>query len=227
MKPVTVNANIIAAISAAVATRAIVSLYSYSGQGKPPMYGDYEAQRHWQEITNNLEPKCWYRNTSVNDLLYWGLDYPPVTAYHSYLLGIIAGKYNESFVELTKSRGVESEAHKTFMRLSVLFADVVIYMPALVTLCLTILNQQTKKSLLVYLIPMIFYPGQILIDNGHFQYNNISLGLFLLAVAAICKERLYLSSFVFTLALNYKQMELYHAFPIFIYLLRTSFDQKR
>ncbi|XP_014102595.2 probable dolichyl pyrophosphate Man9GlcNAc2 alpha-1,3-glucosyltransferase [Bactrocera oleae] len=221
-----INANILAAISVAIAVRAIVSLYSYSGQGQPPMYGDYEAQRHWQEITTNLEPKYWYKNTSENDLLYWGLDYPPLTAYHSYLLGIIAGKYNESFVGLTKSRGVESETHKAFMRLSVLFADVVIYLPALVLLCLVIVNQQTKKSLLVYLIPMILYPGQILIDNGHFQYNNISLGLFLLAIAAICKEKYYLGSFVYTLALNYKQMELYHAFPIFIYLLRTCFDQK-
>jgi hypothetical protein len=25
-----------------------VSLWPYSGQGKPPMFGDFEAQRHWQ-----------------------------------------------------------------------------------------------------------------------------------------------------------------------------------
>ncbi|XP_006503227.1 dolichyl pyrophosphate Man9GlcNAc2 alpha-1,3-glucosyltransferase isoform X9 [Mus musculus] len=34
-----------------------VSLSSYSGAGKPPMFGDYEAQRHWQEITLNLPVK--------------------------------------------------------------------------------------------------------------------------------------------------------------------------
>lgn len=51
------------------------------------MYGDYEAQRHWQEITINLPISEWYRNSTENDLLYWGLDYPPLTAYHSYLLG--------------------------------------------------------------------------------------------------------------------------------------------
>jgi alpha-1,3-glucosyltransferase len=27
------------------------------------------------------------------------------------------------------------------------------------------------------------YPGLILIDHGHFQYNGISLGLFVMAVA--------------------------------------------
>ena len=31
--------------------RCSVSLNSYSGAGKSPMYGDYEAQRHWMEVT--------------------------------------------------------------------------------------------------------------------------------------------------------------------------------
>ncbi|XP_004537909.1 probable dolichyl pyrophosphate Man9GlcNAc2 alpha-1,3-glucosyltransferase [Ceratitis capitata] len=220
--------DIVTALSAALALRTIVSLYSYSGAGKPPMYGDYEAQRHWQEITTNLPPKDWYRNTSDNDLLYWGLDYPPLTAYHSYLLGSIARRYNASFVELYKSRGIESNEHKNFMRLTVLFADIVLYLPGLLIASLAILKQQqVKKSLLLYLIPMAFYPGQILIDNGHFQYNNISLGLCLLAIASIYKEKIYLGAFLYTSALNYKQMELYHALPFFVYMLRTCFDQKK
>ena len=72
------------------------------------MYGDYEAQRHWMEITTNLpisdwcvclrsvkplrpctlwfaaqglSASCRYRNTTDNDLQYWGLDYPPLSAY--------------------------------------------------------------------------------------------------------------------------------------------------
>ncbi|OXB82154.1 UNVERIFIED_CONTAM: hypothetical protein H355_009033, partial [Colinus virginianus] len=69
----------------ALIVRWTVSLGSYSGAGKPPMYGDYEAQRHWQEVTYNLPVKQWYFNTSDNNLLYWGLDYPPLTAYHSFL----------------------------------------------------------------------------------------------------------------------------------------------
>lgn len=55
--------------------------------GKSPMFGDYEAQRHWQEVTVNLPIREWYRNSSDNDLQYWGLDYPPLTAYHSWLIG--------------------------------------------------------------------------------------------------------------------------------------------
>lgn len=51
------------------------------------MFGDYEAQRHWMEITINLPLREWYMNTTDNDLLYWGLDYPPLTAYGSALCG--------------------------------------------------------------------------------------------------------------------------------------------
>lgn len=40
------------------------------------MYGDYEAQRHWQEITYNLPVKQWYDFISIyirRDHIYaWG-----------------------------------------------------------------------------------------------------------------------------------------------------------
>jgi ALG6/ALG8 glycosyltransferase family protein len=47
------------------------------------MFGDFEAQRHWMELTNHLPLRQWY----TYDLQYWGLDYPPLTAYHSWLCG--------------------------------------------------------------------------------------------------------------------------------------------
>jgi len=57
--------------------------WGYSGFRTPPMHGDFEAQRHWMEITTHLPISQWY----FYDLEYWGLDYPPLTAYHSWLLG--------------------------------------------------------------------------------------------------------------------------------------------
>lgn len=36
-----------------------ISYSGFPGQGKPPIYGDYEAQRHWQEITVSLSPNEW------------------------------------------------------------------------------------------------------------------------------------------------------------------------
>ena len=60
-------------------------LSSCIGQDTPYMYGDYEAQRHWMEITYHLPFRQWYRY----DLQYWGLDYPPLTAYASWLCGYV------------------------------------------------------------------------------------------------------------------------------------------
>ena len=56
---------------------------SFLGRNIPPIFGDYEAQRHWMEITIHLPIRQWY----TYDLQYWGLDYPPLTAYVSWLCG--------------------------------------------------------------------------------------------------------------------------------------------
>ncbi|KAL3811638.1 hypothetical protein ACHAXA_001395 [Cyclostephanos tholiformis] len=55
--------------------------------------GDYEAQRHWMEITTHLPMSEWY----YHDLEYWGLDYPPLTAYHGRLFGWIAHAAGSSY----------------------------------------------------------------------------------------------------------------------------------
>uniref|UniRef100_A0A6Q2YQ67 Alpha-1,3-glucosyltransferase n=1 Tax=Esox lucius TaxID=8010 RepID=A0A6Q2YQ67_ESOLU len=177
--------------------------------GKPPMFGDYEAQRHWQEITYNLPVHEWYFNTTDNNLNYWGLDYPPLTAYHSLLCGHVASLINPDWVELHTSQGFESSAHKLFMRATVLIADLLMYVPAVVCLVLCIL----------------LYPGLILIDYGHFQYNSISLGLALWGVLGLGLGWDMLGSLAFVLAVNYKQMELYHSLPFFCYLLGKCFKQ--
>jgi hypothetical protein len=86
------------------------------GYQKPPMFGDFEAQRHWMELTVNLPTFQWFGKTNLigicifkfykvsrytHELEYWGLDckilnkikliiiflYPPLTAYHSWIFG--------------------------------------------------------------------------------------------------------------------------------------------
>ena len=84
------------AVSIGLLLRSMTSVHPHSGQGIPPKFGDYEAQRHWQEITVNLPVTDWYFNTTDNDLMYWGLDYPPLTAYHSYLVGKV-NEFNEKY----------------------------------------------------------------------------------------------------------------------------------
>jgi len=194
-----------------------VSLWPHSGQGSPPLYGDYEAQRHWQEVTLNIPVKDWYVNTTDNDLLYWGLDYPPLTAYHSYILGLVGQKLNTSYTELHTSRGMQTVHHKLFMRLTVIACDLLVLFPAIFMF--------SNKH---YLTPvtLLAYPGLVLIDHGHFQYNDVSLGLFLAAVGFILRGREIIASIFFVTALNYKQMELYHALPFFFYLLGNCAGQR-
>ncbi|XP_060062317.1 dolichyl pyrophosphate Man9GlcNAc2 alpha-1,3-glucosyltransferase isoform X2 [Erinaceus europaeus] len=129
-----------------VTVRWTVSLNSYSGAGKPPMFGDYEAQRHWQEVTLNLPIHQWYFNSSDNNLQYWGLDYPPLTAYHSLLCAYVAKVINPDWVALHSSRGYESQAHKLFMRTTVLIADLLVYIPAVVVYCCRLKETSTKKK---------------------------------------------------------------------------------
>lgn len=213
----------------AIALRAIVSLQPYSGYNTPPMYGDFEAQRHWQEITVNLPASKWYVASKDNDLQYWGLDYPPLTAYHSYFLGKWAESVNKSYVELHKSRGITTPEHKMFMRATVIAADIGLYIPALLLAVGAIWRickekkQYRAAELLPYFIAL-YFPGQILIDNGHFQYNNMSLGLTCLAILCIITDLKFFGAAFFVLALNYKQMELYHALPFFFYLLVKCFS---
>ncbi|XP_018409346.1 PREDICTED: dolichyl pyrophosphate Man9GlcNAc2 alpha-1,3-glucosyltransferase [Nanorana parkeri] len=209
------------AVLLALTVRWAVSLYPYSGARKPPMYGDYEAQRHWQEVTLNLPTHQWYFNSTGNDLLYWGLDYPPLTAYHSLLCGYIARAINPDWVTLTSSRGYESPQHKLFMRATVLVADLIIYIPAVILYC-SYLKETTKRKMMS-LLCILLYPGLILVDYGHFQYNSVSLGLALWGVIALSRGWDALGSLAFCFALNYKQMELYHSLPFFCYLLGKSF----
>jgi alpha-1,3-glucosyltransferase len=198
--------------------KSMLSSHPHSGQGTPPIYGDYEAQRHWQEITLNLPVDEWYRNSSRNELIYWGLDYPPLTAYHSLAMAHVAKKVDPSFVALETSRGMEDERHRTFMRATVLAADLAVWIPASLFFAKT-LHPDNAKNAALTLSLITLYPGLLLIDNGHFQYNNISLGFFVFAVAFLARRRVVFGSVFFCLALNYKQMELYHALPFFFYLL--------
>lgn len=124
------------------------------------MFGDYEAQRHWMELTVHLPIRQWY----TYDLQYWGLDYPPLTAYVSWLCGIVCvlechffptrieyiycrGSWLEpSWVALDTSRGIETEASKVFMRSTVVLLDALVYVPALVMFTRIWLGGRSKRT---------------------------------------------------------------------------------
>lgn len=109
--------------------RILIGFGHHSGQdnhhGSRKAYGgDFEAQRHWMEITYWLPVGDWY----WYDLEYWGLDYPPLTAYHSYLCGWLSHHLvGPETVALDSSRGIEDPVHKAYMRATVLVFDFLIF----------------------------------------------------------------------------------------------------
>ena len=64
-----------------------------------------------------------YMNTSDNNLEYWGIDYPPFSAYQSLASGHFLRVFDEKAVMLHSSRGYESPLSKLGMRLSVVVWD--------------------------------------------------------------------------------------------------------
>ncbi|XP_010278445.1 PREDICTED: probable dolichyl pyrophosphate Man9GlcNAc2 alpha-1,3-glucosyltransferase isoform X2 [Nelumbo nucifera] len=206
----------------ALLVRVAVSIHPYSGAGDPPKYGDYEAQRHWMEITLNTPAKEWYRNSTINDLTYWGLDYPPLTAYQSYVHGLFLRFFHPDSVALFTSRGHESPIGKLLMRWTVLSSDVIVFFPAalyFIIVFYTGRRDNCKEDIAWHLAIILLNPCLILIDHGHFQFNCISLGFTIGAVAAIFSKHELVASVLFSLALNHKQMSAYFALAFFSHLL--------
>ncbi|RZC57799.1 hypothetical protein C5167_005103 [Papaver somniferum] len=205
----------------ALLVRVIVSLNSYSGAGDAPKFGDYEAQRHWMEITLNIPAKKWYQNSTVNDLTYWGLDYPPLTAYQSYAHALFLHYFHPDSVALFTSRGHESPKGKLLMRWTVLSSDVLIFFAAAIYFVIVYHANRGKNKqqhMAWHLALILLGPCLILIDHGHFQYNCISLGLTIGAVAAILSKNELVACVLFSLAMNHKQMSAYFAPAFFSHL---------
>ncbi|KAK0731086.1 ALG6, ALG8 glycosyltransferase family-domain-containing protein [Lasiosphaeris hirsuta] len=193
------------------------SLWGYSGFQKPPIFGDYEAQRHWMEITTQLPVSQWY----FHDLQWWGLDYPPLTAYHSWLCGKIGSIIDPTWFALYTSRGSHDPTLKIFMRATVMVSEYLIYIPAVVIFVrrFSRLSGVATWTSSVALVAILMQPATILIDHVHFQYNTVMLGFVVASMSSMLAGRNLWSAIFFVAALGFKQMALYYAFSVFVYLL--------
>ncbi|KXT18984.1 hypothetical protein AC579_8756 [Pseudocercospora musae] len=203
--------------------RIFAACLSHSGQGKAPMYGDFEAQRHWMEITTRLPVSQWY----FHDAEWWRLDYPPLTAYHSWILGKIGSMANASWFDLYTSRGCEELGLKAFMRTTVFASELLIFVPA-VYLAVSQLAQlrvgkMSARHTQIALVALLLQPAMILVDHGHFQYNTVMLGLFLAAMGSFLADYHLAGCLLFVGALGFKQMALFYAPAVAAYLAGTCF----
>ncbi|CCF55943.1 hypothetical protein KAFR_0A05070 [Kazachstania africana CBS 2517] len=207
-------------VTFALIIRCAIGLGSYSGMGHSPMFGDFEAQRHWMEITQHLPISKWY----WFDLQYWGLDYPPLTAYHSYILGKIGSFIYPKWFTLNDSRGIEMEGIKSYMRTTVLISEAVFYFPAIIYFSKWFGKHRNQSPIGQYIAAtaILFQPSLMLIDHGHFQYNSVMLGLTVYAINNLLDDFYSVASVCFVLSICFKQMSLYYAPIFFGYLLSKS-----
>lgn len=180
------------------------------------------------EITVNLPIEEWYFNSSQNDLSYWGIDYPPLTTYFSYLFGKISQVTYPEIVELYKSRGIETDETIFFMRLSVLLIDLLLFFTAVQKVLERLYYTKTSKTISKeHLLLCLLQPSLILIDHGHFQYNCASLGFVLWSFYFISRFQNFkffedgIGSMFFCYALNFKHISLYFA-PTFFFLFNKK-----
>ena len=213
----------------------LVGFFGYSGENDPPKYGDFEAQRHWMELTIYLSPDEWYTNSEHNEEKYWPLDYPPLSGYHSYILGKILNVFIPASVEFEYSHGYESINFKNVMRFFSLFSDLVVFHIGLHFFCYKIfiknkINKNKKPLYLNYFIIQILIllnPLMIIIDHGHFQFNNVMHGFFVFAVYFLFSEKYVLAIIFLSLCVNFKQMGLYFALVFPFYVVRKLFFSEK
>jgi alpha-1,3-glucosyltransferase len=88
---------------------------------------------------------------------------------------------------------------------------------------------QSTATRLWFLAAILLQPASLLIDHGHFQYNNISLGLATAAASVVAAGYDCAGSALFCLALNHKQASAMHSSEAFwvlnggAYTLPSSF----
>lgn len=195
--------------------RVLVGYAPYSGEHDSPRFGDFEAQRHWMEITVNLPTSEWYASSARNDLSYWGLDYPPLTAYHELALGYVSRWFEPASVVLHTSRGYETEIHRNFMRMTVLFSDIFTYFIGAFLLS----RLSSAKSRFGTFLVLILNPAAIWIDHGHFQYNTVAVGLLFMAIWATMTDKYVLGAVLYTCSFMFKQTLMYFAPAFLAYML--------
>lgn len=185
------------------------------------------------EITLSLPARDWYRNTPDNNLTYWGLDYPPLSAYASVVMGRFVSAFDSKALILHESHGHETASSRAAMRFTVLIADVLILFPAFILFLNSIYHRKGSQQNDIFAINNGFQetlafcltlPALLLIDHAHFQYNNVSLGLFLTSLSCFIEEWDTLGSALFCAAIYFKHMLLYYVLAVFTLLVTRMFQ---
>ena len=213
----------------------LVGRFGYSGENNPPKFGDFEAQRHWMELTIYLPVSDWYTNSRYNRKDYWPLDYPPMSGYHSYILGKVLEKYYPESVIFKKSLGFESAKFKLIMRLFAIISDFIFFHLVVNFFFYYIFiyskYKKGKRPQIINYYSIMFLilinPLMIIIDHGHFQFNNAMHGLFVISLFFLYSEKYIFAIIFFSFCVSFKQMGLYYSIPFPLYVIKKLFFENK
>ena len=142
---------------------------------------DFEVHRHWLALTHHLATNCWYANTTSR----WTLDYPPLFAYFEWGLSQAAAWLAPGALTLTDAP-VTSAAILVFQRLTVIASSGVLLLG---TAAYAVAVGGGASDARVVLCGLLIFlnAGLTLVDNVHFQYNGMLVGVLFLCLAAFRK----------------------------------------
>lgn len=106
------------------------------------------------------------------------------------------------------------------MRATAFISEYLIYVPAVVVGLRRYARIQGTApwEASIALVASLMQPATILIDHGHFQYNTIMLGFAVASMSSIFAGRYMWSCVFFVASLGFKQMALFYAPAVFVFL---------
>ncbi|KAJ9111471.1 hypothetical protein QFC22_006498 [Naganishia vaughanmartiniae] len=135
--------------------------------------------------------------------------------------GTLSATTSPSTITTISTRGASPPALITYMRATVLVLESVGWWIPVAWWCWSgrKMRGRTRKTKVVAIASILCWPGLILIDNGHFQYNSFMLGLCLAALTCFEHSHDALGAIAFSCCILFKQMGLYWSPAVFAYLL--------
>jgi alpha-1,3-glucosyltransferase len=208
---------------------------------------DLEVHRHWKALTRSRVLADWYLDTSSP----WTLDYPPLFAYMERCMAEFAALLHPPLVDIS-NLGYDADSAVLFMRLSVIASDVLLLFAVLryvnaanalrsrQGLCISaeVPLEETAAGISrnsamwardlgldrISAVLVLFNPGLIMVDNMHFQYNGVVIGMLLLSLSLFMERRLCLGAAAFSIAINLKHTLLPVAPAIALFILLCIYD---
>lgn len=191
---------------------------------------DIDVHAHWKAVTYLLPLSEWYTDTSSK----WTLDYPPLFAYFEWLLSQIASVVRPSILVLDR---VPTGGDIVFLRITVVATDVVLVygafslIAALRSELVSISSEASDMSdkdletdahaaALV-----LFSPALFIVDNIHFQYNGLPLGVLLLSLSYFVRRQCTVAVVLFSVTVNLKHTLLPIAPVLGLFTIKTLFDK--